>query len=221
MKIFIDTANLDEIREAAELGILDGVTTNPTLLGKEIERTRRSPRDILKDICKLIHGPVSAEGLSLDTEGIVKDGRELSKIHPNICIKVPMTPEGVKAIRKLRSEGITTNTTLVFSCNQAIIAAKAGTNYISPFIGRLDDAGHSGMALVREILTMLNNYRFDTQLIVASIRHPLHVVEAAQLGAPVCTIPFNVIQLMFKHPLTDQGIKRFIEDWERAKKFTR
>jgi len=219
MKLFIDTANLDEIREAAELGVLDGVTTNPTLLAREIERTHREPAQILRDICEIVNGPVSAEGVSLDTEGIVKEGRKLSKIHPNICIKVPMTPDGVKAIRILRSEGITTNTTLVFSCNQALIAAKAGTNYVSPFIGRLDDAGHHGMDVVQEILTMLNNYKFDSQVIVASVRHPLHVVEAAQLGAHICTIPFKVLQLMFKHPLTDQGIKGFLDDWEKAKKF--
>ncbi|MCK4353488.1 fructose-6-phosphate aldolase [candidate division WOR-3 bacterium] len=219
MKFFIDTANVDEIREAASLGVLDGVTTNPTLLGREIERTHRRPEDILREICEIVNGPVSAEGVSLDAEGIVKEGKELAKIHKNICIKVPMTPDGMKAIRKFRSLGITTNTTLVFSCNQALIAAKAGTNYLSPFIGRLDDAGHSGMELVDQILTMLENYEFDSQLIVASIRHPLHVVEASLIGAHICTIPFKVIKLMFKHPLTDQGIKRFLEDWERAKKF--
>lgn len=218
MKIFIDTANLEEIKEAADWGILDGVTTNPTLLGREIERTRRDPNDILKDICEVVPGPVSAEGISLDTDGIVKEGKELAQIHPNICIKVPMTSDGMKAVRKLRSEGIKTNVTLVFSCNQALLAAKAGTDYLSPFIGRLDDAGHDGMEIVDQILAMLENYAFETQVIVASVRHPLHVVRAAELGAHICTIPFKVIQLMFKHPLTDQGTKRFIEDWERAKK---
>ena len=218
MKFFIDTANLDEIREAKDWGVLDGVTTNPTLLGKEVERTHRQPNDILKEICELVPGSVSAEGISLDTDGIVKEGEELAKIHPNICIKVPMTPEGVKAIRILRSKGIKVNTTLVFSCNQALIAAKAGTNYISPFIGRLDDAGQDGMELVSEVIIMLENYELDAEVLVASVRHPLHVVEATQLGAHICTIPFKVLRLMFKHPLTDKGIKRFLEDWERAKK---
>ena len=219
MKFFIDTANLDEIREAMDWGVLDGVTTNPTLLGKEVEKTHRKPNDILKEICELVPGSVSAEGISLDANGIVKEGEELAKIHSNICIKVPMTPEGVKAIRILRSKGINVNTTLVFSCNQALIAAKAGTNYISPFIGRLDDVGQDGMELVSEIIIMLENYDFDTEVLVASVRHPLHVVEATQLGADICTIPFKVLKLMFKHPLTDKGIKRFLEDWERAKKY--
>ncbi len=219
MKFFIDTANLDEIRKAMDWGVLDGVTTNPTLLGKEVEKTHRKPNDILKDICELVPGSVSAEGISLDTDGIVKEGEELAKIHPNICIKVPMTPEGVKAIRILRSKGIKVNTTLVFSCNQALIAAKAGTNYISPFIGRLDDIGQNGMELISEIIIMLENYDFDTEVLVASVRHPLHVVEATQLGADICTIPFKVLNLMFKHPLTDKGIKSFLKDWERAKEF--
>lgn len=216
MKFFIDTANVEEIKGIKELGIIDGVTTNPTLLAKEIQRTKRKPNDILKEICTLVDGPVSAEGINLDTEGIVKEAKELVKIHKNICIKVPMTEEGTKAVRKLRDLGIMTNTTLVFSVNQALIAAKCGTNFVSPFIGRLDDIGHNGMDLILDILTVFENYNYETQVIVASVRHPLHVVEAAKIGAPICTIPYNVLKQMFRHQLTDEGIKRFIQDWEKA-----
>ena len=217
MKLFIDTANVDEIRIAKDWGIIDGVTTNPTLLAQEVERICRERQEILREICELVHGPVSAEGISLDTIGIEKEGEDLARIHKNIVIKVPVTHEGIKAMRMLRSKGIKVNATLVFSCNQALLAAKAGANYISPFIGRLDDVGHSGMGLIGEILDMLDNYEFESELIVASVRHPLHVVEAMQLGTPICTVPFNVLEAMFKHPLTDKGIKKFTKDWDKAR----
>ena len=218
MKFFIDTANQEEIREAASLGILDGVTTNPTLLGREMERTKEDPQKILKTICEMVQGPVNAEGVSLDAFGIVSESRELSKIAKNITIKVPITKEGVKAGRILSSEGIRVNMTLVFSANQALLAAKAGAAFVSPFIGRLDDAGQTGMDLIRKIVTIYENYDITTEVIVASIRHPVHVVEAALAGADIATIPFVIINKMFRHPLTDVGIKRFKEDWERARK---
>lgn len=218
MKIFIDTANLDEIKEAGELGLLDGVTTNPTLLSREVERTGMKPADVLKKICEMVQGPISAEAVSLDANGIVKEGKELSKIAKNICIKVPMIKEGVKATRRLKELGIMVNMTLVFSINQALLAAKAGASFISPFIGRLDDIGHIGMDLVRDIMTVFENYDFTTEVIVASIRHPLHVVDAALAGADIATIPFKVIEKMFKHPLTDIGIERFLADWKKVAK---
>ena len=216
MKFFIDTANLDEIREAATLGVLDGVTTNPTLLAREVERSGLDPKDILHQICELVDGPVSAEVTHLDLDGMVKDGRELSGIHSNIVIKIPITEDGLKATKILKSEDIRVNTTLVFSTNQAMLAAKAGTTYVSPFIGRLDDVGHVGMDLVREITQVFVEYGFNTQVIVASIRHPLHVVDAALTGAQIVTMPFKVIKQMVKHPLTDIGIERFAADWEKA-----
>lgn len=218
MKFFIDTANREEIKEAASLGILDGVTTNPTLLSREVERTGGDPKDILAEICEMVDGPVSAEAMSLDTEGIVKEGLELAEIHKNICIKVPMTKDGIKATRKLREKDVLTNMTLVFSTNQALLAAKAGSSFASPFIGRLDDVGHIGMDLVREIVTVYENYDIPTEVIVASIRHPLHVIDAALAGADVATIPFAVIEKMVQHPLTDVGIKRFLADWEKVSK---
>ncbi|TET47456.1 fructose-6-phosphate aldolase [candidate division TA06 bacterium] len=218
MKFFIDTANQEEIREAASLGILDGVTTNPTLLGREMERTKEDPQKILKMICEMVQGPVNAEGMSLDANGIVSESRELSKIAKNITIKVPLTKEGVKAARILSSEGIRVNMTLVFSANQALLAAKAGAAFVSPFIGRLDDAGQTGMDLIRKIVTIYENYDITTEVIVASIRHPVHVVEAALIGADIATIPFAIINKMFRHPLTDVGITRFKEDWEKAEK---
>lgn len=217
MKFFIDTANQDEIREAASLGILDGVTTNPTLLGREMDRTGEKPDKILRSICEVVDGPVNAEGVSLDTEGIISDARQLTGIHENITIKIPMTREGLKAARELTGEGIKVNMTLVFSANQALLAAKAGVAFVSPFIGRLDDAGHTGMDLIRQMVVIYDNYEVSTEIIVASIRHPVHVVEAALAGADICTIPFAVIDKMFKHSLTDVGIERFIKDWERAK----
>ena len=218
MKIFIDTANLDEIKEASELGILDGVTTNPTLLSREVERTGMKPETVIKEICSMVNGPISAEVVSTDAEGIVKEGKELSKIAKNICIKIPMTREGIKATKKLSELNIMVNVTLVFSVNQALLAAKAGASFISPFIGRLDDIAHTGMDLVRDIITVFENYEFPTEIIVASIRHPLHVKEAALAGADIATIPFKVIDKMFKHPLTDIGIERFLADWEKVTK---
>ncbi len=216
MKIFIDTANLDEIKEASELGLLDGVTTNPTLLSREVERTGMEPNTVVKKICEMVNGPISAEVVSLEADGIVKEAKNLSKIAKNICIKVPMVKEGVKATRKLRELGIMVNMTLVFSVNQALLAAKAGASFLSPFIGRLDDIGHTGMDLIRDIMTVFENYDFTTEVIVASIRHPLHVVEAALTGADIATIPFKVIEKMFQHPLTDIGIERFLADWKKV-----
>ena len=214
MKFFIDTASVKEIREAASYGILDGVTTNPSLLCKE----QGEPTAILKEICSIVDGPVSAEVVALDKDGMLKEAQELARIHPNIVIKVPLTKDGVKAIRELSQKGIRTNATLVFSSNQALLAAKAGATFVSPFIGRLDDAGHVGMDVVREIVTIYGNYAFETEVIVASVRNALHVVDAAITGAHIVTCPFNVIDLMFKHPLTDAGIKRFLEDWDKIKK---
>ncbi len=218
MKFFIDTANRDEIREAASLGILDGVTTNPTLLAREVERTGGEPREILADICGMVEGPVSAEVVSMDPEGIVRDGLELAKIHENICIKVPMTTGGIKAVKLLREKEVITNMTLVFSANQALLAAKADSSFVSPFIGRLDDIGVVGMDLVREIVAIYDNYEIPTEVIVASIRHPLHVIDAALAGADAATIPFAVIEKMVKHPLTDIGLERFLADWDKVKK---
>jgi len=216
MKIFIDTANLDEIKEASELGLLDGVTTNPTLLSREVERTGMEPNTVIKKICEMVNGPISAEVVSLEADGIVKEAKNLSKIAKNICIKVPMVKEGVKATRKLRELGIMVNMTLVFSVNQALLAAKAGASFLSPFIGRLDDIGQTGMDLIRDIMAVFENYDFTTEVIVASIRHPLHVVEAALTGADIATIPFKVIEKMFTHPLTDIGIERFLADWKKV-----
>lgn len=214
MKFFIDTANVKEIREAESMGILDGVTTNPSLLCKE----PGEPRAILKEICSIVNGPVSAEVVALDKEGMVREALDLSKLHPNIVIKIPLTKEGVKAIKELREKGVRTNATLVFSSNQAMLAAKAGATYVSPFIGRLDDAGHVGMDVVREIVTIYGNYGFETEVIVASVRNALHVVDAALAGAPIVTAPFKVIELMFNHPLTELGIKKFLEDWDKIQK---
>lgn len=217
MKFFIDTANLDEIKEASELGFLDGVTTNPTLLSREVERTGMKPDDVLKKICDMVDGPISAEVVSMDADGMTKEAQELSKIAKNICIKVPMTREGVKATRRIVDKGIMVNMTLIFSLNQALLAAKAGATFMSPFIGRLDDIGHTGMDLIEDIMTVVDNYDYATEVIVASIRHPLHVVEAALIGADIATIPFKVIDKMFKHPLTDIGIERFLADWKKIK----
>lgn len=212
MKFFLDTANLEEIRDAASLGVLDGVTTNPSLIAKE----GREPRELLLEICRVVNGPVSAEVVSKDTEGMLREGRELARIHQNIVVKIPMTKEGVKAVRALSSEGINVNVTLVFSPTQALIAAKAGAAYVSPFIGRLDDISQFGMDLVGDIIEILRNYDFPTQLLVASIRHPVHVVEAAKLGADIATMPYKVFDQLFKHPLTDIGLERFLSDWEKA-----
>ena len=212
MKFFLDTAFVEEIREVASWGILDGVTTNPTLVAK----TGRKYREVLEEICEIVDGPVSAEVLSLDYEGMVKEARELSKIHPNITVKIPMTKEGLRAVKTLAGEGIKTNVTLIFSPSQAILAAKAGATFISPFVGRLDDISHDGMELIRTIVPIMKYYDFPTEVIVASVRHPKHVVEAAEIGADIVTVPYKVMEQLLKHPLTDIGIKRFLDDWKNA-----
>jgi transaldolase len=212
MKFFIDTANIDEIREAASLGMLDGVTTNPSLVAKE----KKDFRKLLEEICAIVDGPVSAEVISLDYDGMMKEARELVKIHKNIVVKIPLIKEGLKAVKTLSGEGIKSNVTLCFSANQALLAAKAGAYFISPFIGRLDDVGQNGMDLIGQIVTIYRNYGFATEVLVASIRHPLHVVEAALIGADICTIPFKVMDQLIKHPLTDLGIERFLADWKKT-----
>ena len=211
MKFFIDTANIDEIREAASLGILDGVTTNPSLVSKE----GKDFKQLLEEITKVVNGPISAEVVSTDYEGILKEANELSKIHKNIVVKVPLIKEGLKAVKTLSDEGIKTNVTLCFSSSQALLTAKAGATYISPFVGRLDDISHDGMGLIEEIVQIYDNYGYDTQVLVASIRHPLHLVEAAMMGADVATMPFAVIDKLFKHPLTDIGLEKFLNDWKK------
>lgn len=214
MKFFIDTANVKEIREAHAMGLVDGVTTNPSLVAKE----GRPFREVLLEICEMVNGPVSAEAVSTEAAAIVREGRELAKIHPNIVVKVPLIPEGLKATRQLADEGIRVNQTLVFSPSQALLAAKAGATYASPFVGRLDDASHVGMDLIRQILQIYRHYGFSTQVLVASVRNPLHVVEAALMGAHVATIPYGVLLQLAKHPLTDAGLKKFLEDWEKVPK---
>lgn len=214
MKIFLDTGNVAEIREAAAMGLLDGVTTNPSLLSKESAPSR----DLLKQICELVPGPVSAEVVSSDAPGMVREGKELATIAPNIVVKCPTTGEGLKAVRLLKAEGIRTNVTLCFSVPQALFAAKAGAYIVSPFVGRLDDISSDGMALIRDIVQVFRNYRFETQVLVASIRGPMHVVEAARAGADIATMPASVLQLLLKHPLTDIGIERFLKDWQKAQK---
>lgn len=213
MKFFIDTANLDEIREAADLGLLDGVTTNPTLLSKE----KGNPQEILREICKIVAGPVSAEVIATDAPGMLREGLELRKLGANIVIKVPMTVDGLKAIRAFSDQGIPTNCTLIFSATQALMAAKAGATYASPFVGRLDDISSEGMGLIEEICTIYRNYDFSTEVLVASIRSPMQVKTAALLGADVATIPASVIKQLVKHPLTDLGLERFLADWEKVK----
>lgn len=213
MKFFIDTANVAEIKEAASFGMADGVTTNPTLISKE----KGDPIEILKAICEIVDGPISAEVVSLDASGIVKEGRELAKIHKNIYVKIPITKEGLIAVRQLAAEGISTNVTLVFNMPQALMAAKAGANLVSFFVGRLDDISAVGMEGVRETLSVFDLYNIDTQVVVASIRNPLHVVESALAGAHVATIPYKVLEQLIRHPLTDIGIERFLEDWEKVK----
>jgi len=214
MKIFIDTASIKEIREAASLGLLDGVTTNPSLVAKEGKDFRK----MLDEILAIVDGPVSAEVISTDYEGILKEGRELAAIHKNIVVKVPLIKEGLKAVRTFSSEGIKTNVTLCFSPSQALLAAKAGASYISPFVGRLDDISHNGMQLIEEIVQIYRNYDYQTEVLVASIRHPLHFVEAALIGADVCTMPFSVIDKLFSHPLTDSGLEKFLSDWKKTQK---
>ena len=212
MKIFLDTANIDEIKEGASWGIVDGVTTNPSLIAKE----KRDFKQVVKEICDIVDGPISAEVISEDSEGMINEAKELVKIHKNIVIKIPMTVEGLKAVSKLSKEGIKTNVTLIFSPNQALLAAKAGATYVSPFLGRLDDVGSQGMDLVRTIVEIFLNYDYDTEVIAASIRHPLHVVDAALAGAHIATIPMKVLQQMVKHPLTDKGIESFMNDCKGA-----
>ncbi len=214
MQFFIDTADVKEIREAYSLGILDGVTTNPSLIAK----TGRSLRETIEEICSIVEGPVSAEVISLDTDEMLREARELAKIADNIVVKIPLIKNGLKVVRKLAEEDIKTNVTLCFSSNQALLAAKAGGTYVSPFVGRLDDKGQVGMDLIQEIRTIYDNYGFQTQIIVASIRNPIHVRDAALIGADVATIPFNVFDLLVQHPLTDDGIKRFLADWEKVPK---
>ena len=214
MKIFVDTADINEIREAQKLGVVDGVTTNPTLISK----TGKSFDEVVKGICREVSGPVSLEAISLDSEGMVAEAKKLSKIAKNVVVKIPMIPEGLKAVKILSKENIKTNVTLVFSPLQALLAAKAGASYVSPFVGRLDDIGHVGMDIVSQILEIYGNYGFGTEVIVASIRSPIHVNDAALMGAHVATIPFKVIQQLSKHPLTDIGIERFLKDWEKVPK---
>ena len=214
MKFFIDTANIDEIKKANELGLLDGVTTNPSLVAKE----GREFKDLIKEICSIVDGPVSAEVVSTDAEGMVAEARELAKIADNIVVKIPLIKEGLKAVKILSSEGIKTNVTLCFSAIQALMAAKAGADYISPFVGRLDDIGVTGMELVEQIISIYEAYGYETEIIVASIRNPLHVLDAATMGADIATIPYKVMEQLIKHPLTDIGLANFLKDWEKQNK---
>jgi transaldolase len=211
MRFFIDTANLKEIRAAMEMGLVDGVTTNPSLMAKEASDWR----EIAKEICQLVPGPVSLEVIALDAEGMVREGRDLMQYGPNVVVKVPMTGEGLKAVRILKSMNIETNVTLVFSAAQALLAAKAGAAYVSPFLGRLDDVGQDGMELVHQILTIFSNYGFSTQIIAASIRSPMHVIDAAMAGAHIATVPFKILGQLLHHPLTDKGIDAFLQDWKK------
>lgn len=214
MKLFIDTANVDEIRKANDMGVICGVTTNPSLIAKE----GRVFEEVVKEITQIIDGPISAEVISLDSEGMVKEAIELVKIHKNIIIKIPMTIEGLKAVKVLHKENIKTNVTLIFSASQALLAARAGATYVSPFVGRLDDISCDGMELISEIVDIFSNYDIDTEIIAASIRHPMHVTKAARLGCHIATVPYKVIVQMTKHPLTDKGIDQFMKDWETVPK---
>ena len=214
MKLFIDTANVEEIKKANDMGVICGVTTNPSLIAKE----GRIFEDVVREITGIVDGPISAEVISLDSEGMIKEAIELSKIHKNIIIKLPMTAEGLKAVKGLSKEKIKTNVTLVFSAGQALLAAKAGATYVSPFVGRLDDIGNNGMNIIKEIVEIFRNYEIDTEIIAASIRHPMHVIEAARLGCHIATIPYKVIMQLTKHPLTDKGIDQFLKDWDTVPK---
>ncbi|MFQ5779612.1 MAG: fructose-6-phosphate aldolase [Nitrospiria bacterium] len=214
MKFFLDTANINEIKESVALGLIDGVTTNPSLVAKE----KRDFKGLIKEITQIVDGPISAEVVATDEEGMFSEGMSLSKIHQNIVVKVPMSPNGLKATRRFVKEGVRVNVTLVFSAAQALLAAKAGASYCSPFIGRLDDIAQVGMDLIQQIVTIYSNYAFKTEILVASIRNPVHIIEAAQLGADVATMPFSVIQKLFKHPLTDAGLAKFLADWEKSNK---
>ncbi len=214
MKLFLDTASIDEIKAINDIGVLDGVTTNPTLVAKE----KSDFRGILKEICAMVRGPVSAEVVATDYDGMIKEGTELAKLADNLVVKVPLLKDGVKAVGKLTALGIKTNVTLIFSPLQALLAAKAGASYVSPFVGRLDDVSHEGLQLVEEIITIFDQYEYKTQVLVASVRHPLHLVDAAMLGADVATMPFKVFDQIFRHPLTDVGLQTFLADWEKGKK---
>jgi transaldolase len=214
MKFFLDTANIDEIRDAADYGLIDGVTTNPSLVSKE----GRDFKDILKEIVQIVDGPISAEVLSIESKGMLEEAYELAKIHQNIVIKIPMIKEGMKALKQLSADGIPTNVTLVFNCNQALVAAKLGATFVSPFVGRFDDISEVGMNLVEEIVEIFDNYEFETQVLVASCRNPLHIREAALLGADVATMPYKVLEQLLRHPLTDIGLERFLKDWENVKR---
>ena len=211
MMIFLDTGNTKEIKEAASWGVLDGITTNPSLVAKE----GRSFKDLLKEICSLVDGPISAEVVSIEADAMVKEGKDLAAIHKNIVVKVPLIPEGLKACKALTSQGIRVNVTLCFSPNQALLAAKAGAWCVSPFIGRLDDISHNGMELIRDIVTIFRNYQYKTKVLVASVRHPQHVVEAAKIGGDICTMPMTVFKQLVQHPLTDIGLKKFLADWDK------
>jgi transaldolase len=217
MKFFLDTANIDEIRDAAEYGLIDGVTTNPSLVSKE----GRDFREILLEITRIVDGPISAEVVSTDAPGILREAYDLAKIHKNIVIKIPMIKEGMKALKQLAKDGIKTNVTLVFNANQALIAAKLGATYVSPFVGRFDDISEIGMDLIADLVQIFNNYEFPTQILVASCRHPIHIKEAALLGAHVATMPYKVLEQLLKHPLTDIGLERFLKDWEKMPKSTK
>jgi len=213
LKIFLDTANLDQIKKYNDIGLVDGITTNPTLLSKE----NSDPQEVMADIVKLIKGPVSLEVISTDFQGMMQEGRTLSRYGKNVVVKVPMTADGLRAARQLRIEGIRTNVTLIFSPNQALLAAKAGASFVSPFIGRLDDIGEIGMDVIRDIVAIFKNYSYDAEVLVASVRHPLHVIDAAKLGAHVVTLPPDVLGKMINHPLTDLGLSRFLDDWKKLK----
>ncbi|HBC29748.1 MAG TPA: fructose-6-phosphate aldolase [Clostridiales bacterium] len=214
MKLFIDTANVEEIRKANDMGVICGVTTNPSLIAKE----GRIFEDVVREITGIVDSPISAEVISLDSEGMIKEAVELTKIHKNIIVKIPMTVEGLKAVKVLSKEKIKTNVTLIFSAGQALLAAKAGATYVSPFVGRLDDIGNDGMNIIKEIVDIFWNYEIDTEIIAASIRHPMHVIEAAKLGCHIATVPYKVIMQLTKHPLTDKGIDQFLKDWDTVPK---
>lgn len=214
MKFFIDTADVAEIREAHALGLVDGVTTNPSLIAK----SGRKFKEVIKEITAIVDGPISAEVISLDAEGMVKEAKELAKLHKNIVVKIPMTPEGLKATKLLSAKGIRINVTLIFTPLQALLAAKAGATYVSPFVGRLDDISQDGMGIIEEIRTIFDNYGYTAEIIVASVRNPIHVLNSALIGADIATIPYSVMVQLSKHPLTDAGIKKFLEDWEKVPK---
>ena len=214
MKIFLDTANLKAINTYNDMGLVDGITTNPTLLAKEDQ----NPSEVMREIAKIVKGPVSLEVIATETDEMLEEAHKLKKFGQNVVVKIPMTSNGMKAVRKLREDGIDTNVTLIFSANQAILAAKAGASYVSPFIGRLDDIGNEGMILVNEIIQIFRNYHFKTEVLVASIRHPIHVIEAGKIGADIVTLPPEILGKMLSHPLTDKGLALFLSDWEKAKK---